>query len=230
MARGARYKTAREPRRLPDHPSEPASPAERVDSRTRADDARSDHPGLKTLFVSGYPKGRGGVLEVFADQELLRKPFTPLVLTQRVRKILDKLDTFEGRSRFTTWAMTIATRTAISELRKRHFKDVSLDQIAGGDNMKFEIAADDEASSAATDSDRNEILMQLRNLIDNYLTDKQRTVIQAALSGMPMEEIARRMESNRNATYKLFHDARKKLRAGFESRGVEAADIQSVLA
>ena len=25
-------------------------------------------------------------------------------------KILDKLDTFEGRSKFTTWAMTIATR------------------------------------------------------------------------------------------------------------------------
>ena len=35
-------------------------------------------------------------------------------------KILDKIDTFEGRSKFTTWAMTIATRIGIAELRRRH--------------------------------------------------------------------------------------------------------------
>ena len=34
-------------------------------------------------------------------------------------KILDKLDTFEGRSKFTTWAMTIATRIIARSLLLR---------------------------------------------------------------------------------------------------------------
>ena len=32
------------------------------------------------------------------------------VVQDAMIKILDKLDTFQGRSKFTTWAMTIATR------------------------------------------------------------------------------------------------------------------------
>ena len=33
-------------------------------------------------------------------------------------KILDKLDTFRGESRFTTWAQKIAIHVALSELRR----------------------------------------------------------------------------------------------------------------
>ena len=36
-------------------------------------------------------------------------------------KILASLESFEGRSKFTTWAMTIATRLGISELRRKRY-------------------------------------------------------------------------------------------------------------
>ena len=42
------------------------------------------------------------------------------VVQESLIKILKSLETFEGRSKFTTWAMTIATRVGISELRRKH--------------------------------------------------------------------------------------------------------------
>ena len=51
------------------------------------------------------------------------------VVQDALIKILDKIDSFEGRSKFTTWAMTIAVRIAISEMRRKHFQDVSMDSL-----------------------------------------------------------------------------------------------------
>ena len=57
------------------------------------------------------------------------------------------------------------------------------------------------------------------------LTEKQRTALLAEFKGMPQEEIGRRMGSNRNAVYKLTHDARKRLKQGLESAGYSATDL-----
>src|SRR5215469_6581486 len=43
-------------------------------------------------------------------------------------RILERIDSFRGRSRFTTWATTIAIRLAFTELRRARWRDVSLDQ------------------------------------------------------------------------------------------------------
>jgi RNA polymerase sigma-70 factor (ECF subfamily) len=44
-------------------------------------------------------------------------------------KILAGLDSFRGESRFTTWAHKIAVRVAFTELRRRRWKDVSLQDL-----------------------------------------------------------------------------------------------------
>jgi len=150
------------------------------------------------------------------------------VVQDAIIKILDKLDTFEGRSKFTTWAMTIATRTAISEMRRKHFQNVSLDSMLG-DELKFEVAASDSGVSGQ-ESDKETILNKLKELISSKLTGKQRLAVNALLNGMPVEEIARRTDSNRNAVYKLFHDARANLREGFEQAGFSANDISAIFA
>ncbi len=62
-------------------------------------------------------------------------------------KILNSLDSFQFRSRFTTWAMSIATRVGISELRRHHYRDVSLDLSLGNSKIRFDIA---DTSSART--------------------------------------------------------------------------------
>ena len=149
------------------------------------------------------------------------------VVQDALMKILSSLDTFEGRSRFTTWAMTIATRAGISELRRRHFRDVSLDSIATGDQQDHAVPESDEVS-ASNQLDRQKILRTLNTLIDERLTEKQRRATQGLLNGLPVEEIARRTGSNRNAVYKLVHDARMRLREGFAEQGITADEVHAI--
>ena len=150
------------------------------------------------------------------------------VVQDAMLKILNKLDTFEGRSKFTTWAMTIATRTAISEMRRKHCQNISLDSMMG-DELKFEVV-DTDAKVNGQEADQKTILIKLEELIETRLTDKQRQAVNALLNGLPVEEIASRTDSNRNAVYKLFHDARSNLRDGFEKAGISADDINAIFA
>jgi len=70
----------------------------------------------------------------------------------------------------------------------------------------------------------------LQRMIDERLSSKQRMAIRGSLEGLPVEEIAARMASNRNAVYKLVHDARLKLRQAFEAYGFTAEDILELIA
>jgi RNA polymerase sigma-70 factor (ECF subfamily) len=142
-------------------------------------------------------------------------------------KILDKLDTFEGRSKFTTWAMTIGVRIAISEMRRKHFNDVSMDHLLSN-SMQFEPVA--EPTPADNEDEKSNMLAKMTELIETDLTTKQRHAMHSLLNGMPVEVFAEKMGSNRNAVYKLVHDARVKLRQGFEQAGYKAEDFNSVFA
>jgi len=167
--------------------------------------------GLKGAFL------RRGQNEAFCED----------VCQESLIRIMKNIDSFEGRSKFTTWAISIAIRVGISELRRRHHKDVSLDAITSGDDMKIELAVA-ENDVSGNSMDQRAILETLSDLIENQLTDKQRTVVRALLGGMPVEEIARRTDSNRNAVYKLFHDAKQRLKSGFETSNYSLSDIQSM--
>ncbi|MFG0290202.1 MAG: RNA polymerase sigma factor [Rhodopirellula sp. JB044] len=151
------------------------------------------------------------------------------VVQDALLKILDSLDTFAGRSRFTTWAMTIATRVAISEMRRKRYQDVSLDSITSDDNLSLDITID-PSTPGETQIDRVKVLSTLQELIQTELSAKQREAIQALLGGLPVEEIARRTGSNRNAVYKLIHDARVRLKTGLERAGVIAEDFNAIFA
>ena len=144
-------------------------------------------------------------------------------------KILASLDSFQYRSRFETWAMAIAIRVGMSELRKRYYRDVSLDLSLHGDSVRIDVF-DTSASQSEADAGRESLLLLLQRLIDECLSDKQRLAIRGSLEGLPVEEIAGRMKSNRNAIYKLVHDARLKLREAFEANGFTAEDILKLIA
>jgi len=72
------------------------------------------------------------------------------------------------------------------------------------------------------------LLSTLRRIIATELTDRQRQALVAArFHGMPLEEVARRMGTNRNALYKLLHDARQRLKKRMMAEGLSP---QAVLA
>lgn len=145
------------------------------------------------------------------------------VVQDALLKIMDSLDQFAGRSRFTTWAMTVATRIGISKMRRKHYQDVSIENFAS-DGSSFEVAAEVDAT-VSTEVDRESMVGKLQSLIDETLSDKQRFAIRASLAGLPVEVIAEKSGSNRNSVYKLVHDARVKLRSGLEAAGISAEEL-----
>jgi len=123
-------------------------------------------------------------------------------------KILDKLDSFQRKSKFTTWALTITMRTAYADLRKKHWDNVSLDD----DQSTVDYSSyGDNSLSPSEKSAESDLHSHLHSLIKTSLTDRQRDILLAELSGMPQDEIAAKFNTNRNAIYKVFHDARKTL-------------------
>jgi RNA polymerase sigma-70 factor (ECF subfamily) len=163
---------------------------------------------LRSLLVRGLRYAladRSGVteadLEDFAQDALL--------------KILAGLDSFRGESRFTTWAHKIAVHVAFTELRRRRWQEVSLqDLVAQYDEGDFTPAALTDPSFSPEQRAAQRMLMEmLQRLIAEELTDRQRqAIIAVVIGGMPLEEVARRMGTNRNALYKLLHDARQRLK------------------
>jgi RNA polymerase sigma-70 factor, ECF subfamily len=137
-------------------------------------------------------------------------------------KILDNLDSFRGECHFTTWAQTICVRTAFAEMRRSRWRDVSLDEVIS--QPEGNTAADPQLDPerAAT---QTMIMEKFRRFIDEELTDRQRTALLAALGGMPLEAVADRMNTNRNALYKLLHDARKRLRRRMSAEMLSPQDV-----
>jgi RNA polymerase sigma-70 factor (ECF subfamily) len=161
--------------------------------------------------------------------------FAPLVeeVTQEtLMRVLEHLDSFEGRSQFTTWAHKIAVRVALTELRRRKWREVSLESLLEGET---DIAPPRRmARNAATSSpervvEKAELLEHVRRIIDEELTDRQRLAMTAvALKGMPLEEVARRMGTERNALYKLLHDARLRLKRRLALDGLVIGEMLAV--
>jgi len=68
----------------------------------------------------------------------------------------------------------------------------------------------------------------LQRVIEESLTERQRKAMLAVMfGGMPLKEVARRMGTNRNALYKLIHDARLRLKERLLAEGVTIDDVMT---
>ena len=140
-------------------------------------------------------------------------------------KITGNLDSFRGESRFTTWAQKIAMNVALTELRRRRWRDVSLQDLFARREGADRGPADPHLTSEQL-ALQNTVLGELRRMIDEELTDRQReAVVAVILEGMPISEVAKRMSTNQNALYKLLHDARRKLKREMEAAGLSPQEV-----
>jgi RNA polymerase sigma-70 factor, ECF subfamily len=70
------------------------------------------------------------------------------------------------------------------------------------------------------------VLGELRRMVDEVLTDRQReAVVAVLLEGMPFSEVASRMGTNQNALYKLLHDARRTLKRQMQAAGLSPQEV-----
>lgn len=136
------------------------------------------------------------------------------VTQETLLRVLDQLDSFEGRSQFTTWVHKIAVRIALTELRRKRWRDASLDELTENEDLPPPpgLLADPQAGPEVS-AERSDMLVRVRRIIDEELTERQRqALILLGVQDMPMEDAARRLKTNRNALYKLLHDARLRLK------------------
>ena len=130
--------------------------------------------------------------------------------------VLARLDDFRGESRFTTWAYKFGLLEAAVKLRRRAWqgREVPLEPETWSVFSSPELEPGDEA-------EQSELITTLQEAIQEALTPHQRRVLVAlAVNGIPIDVLAERLNTNRNALYKTLHDARRKLRRRLEDSGL----------
>jgi RNA polymerase sigma-70 factor (ECF subfamily) len=139
-------------------------------------------------------------------------------------RVLENLDTFRGDSLFTTWAARIAVRVAISDLRRARYRDFSLDNLTAEGDVLPASANPLLGTRPVTPeraAERDEVLRKIDDALSDALTERQRkALIAVVVQEVPLEIVAEQLGTNRNALYKLLHDARRKLKTTLEGQGL----------
>ena len=129
--------------------------------------------------------------------------------------VLDALDEFRGRSRFTTWAYKFVVFEVVRQGRAA--------RLAPAAARRHGLAWDQLPDRLARrPEDRLEQRAQLDALSQaiGELTDRQREVFVAiALNDVPIDVLAVKLGTHRNAVYKNLFDARRRLRARMAAAG-----------
>lgn len=149
------------------------------------------------------------------------------VTQETLLRVLDQLDSFEGRSQFTTWVHKIAVRIALTELRRKRWRDASLDELTENEDLPPPpgLLADPQAGPE-TSAERADMIVRVRRIIDEELTERQRqALLLLGVQDMPMEDAARKLKTNRNALYKLLHDARLRLKNRLSMEDINAHEV-----
>jgi RNA polymerase sigma-70 factor (ECF subfamily) len=114
--------------------------------------------------------------------------------------VLRRLDDFEGRSKFTTWAYKFGILQTATEVRRAAWvhRELELELLA------------DQASSSPTPAEiveSSELSREVTQAVHRSLTPHQRRVALVVLvDGVPIDVLAGRLGKNRNALYETLHD------------------------
>jgi RNA polymerase sigma-70 factor (ECF subfamily) len=182
---------------------------------------------LRAVLLNGLPYALAAWLPP-GDPQF--EPLAEEVVQETLLRVLAHLGTFEGRSQFTTWVHKIAVRVALTELRRKRWQDVSLDELVEGEaaGLAKPGLMSDPTPTPETSAEQVDLLQRLERILQEELTEKQRRAMLATLRGMPLEEAARRMNMERNALYKLLHDARLRLKQRLSEEGLAPEDFRAV--
>lgn len=151
------------------------------------------------------------------------------IVQETLIKVIENLDTFEGRSLFTTWAQKIAVRAALTELRKARWREIPLPtgEMDSEDEPEIREIPDDREDPVEWVT-RKDMMERVNRIIKEEITEKQRQVLGAVMEGFSLEEAAHHLNTNRNALYKMLHDARLRLKKRLEKEGLTPQDVLAV--
>lgn len=153
---------------------------------------------------AALPDASSGAVDVIVNQ----------AADEALTALLAKLHTFQGRSRFTTWAFKFAILQAATEVRRVQWqhrevelRDLQIRPAPGHDSPELCAEGTDLAGAVA-------------DAMRRALTPYQRRIAVALLvDNVPIDVLAERLGTTRGALYKTLHDVRVRLRRELRSRG-----------
>jgi RNA polymerase sigma-70 factor (ECF subfamily) len=135
-------------------------------------------------------------------------------------RVLDRLDEFRGLSRFTTWAY----KFVMFEVSAKVSRHAWLRQPPGVGEIAWHRLPDPRGLRPEDWLEQRARLDALSRAIGE-LTERQRDVFVAvALNEVPIDVMAVKLGTNRNAVYKNLFDARRRLRAAMADAGHPLSD------
>jgi RNA polymerase sigma-70 factor, ECF subfamily len=133
--------------------------------------------------------------------------------------VLDNLDQFHGLSRFTTWAYKFVIFEISAKVARHAWR-----RQPPGEEPQWDELPDPSARRPEDSVDQRAQLDALSTAIGE-LTDRQREVFVAiALNDVPIDVLAAKLGSKRNAIYKNLFDARRSLRERMAAAGHPVSD------
>ncbi len=133
-----------------------------------------------------------------------------------VLAIIAKIGEFRGESRFSTWACKFVIFEVSGKIGRHFWRHPPIALEAGDwDRLPDRFGLD-----PARESEWRDLVRALQRAVEEELTEHQRRVFTAiVVDGVPLDALALKLRSNRNALYKTMFDARRKLRASLVANG-----------
>ena len=167
---------------------------------------------LAYLIRQPYPAGAFGA----DDYEPLAEDFAH----ESISIILRQLDSFRGESQFTTWAYRIVINLIADEVRLRAWRRRAL---TDGDDDRARSGASSDPPEAV--AERTMVWELIDHVVQRDLTPRQRHVLVGRyFADKPLIVLADELGVDKDAVYKLLHDARKRLKRALLARGPTEAD------
>jgi RNA polymerase sigma-70 factor, ECF subfamily len=135
-------------------------------------------------------------------------------------KVLSKLGSFRGLSRFTTWVY----RFVIYEVSMKVAGHAWHRHAPNLNRERWELLADSSRGGPEEALERRMQLAALRDAIGELSERQRRVFVAIALNEVPIDVVALELGTNRNAIYKNLFDARCSLRARMAVAGHPVAD------
>ena len=142
--------------------------------------------------------------------------------------VLDHLMDFRGDSKFSTWAYKFAINIAMVTARRERWKQVSLDELAADEGNSIDKLMQDISDVIPPEQSalQSEVQRIIQDVILKDLTEKQRqALVLMVVHEVPLDEVVRYFGTNRNAVYKMLHDARRKLKNGLRTSGFDVSEM-----
>jgi RNA polymerase sigma-70 factor (ECF subfamily) len=131
--------------------------------------------------------------------------------------ILDKLDTFRGESRFTTWVYRFVVLEVSNKLGRHYWRRHPATALEAED---WEQLPDRVGLNPGEHAEHAELIGAVRRAVEEELTDHQRRLFtMIVIDGLPMDAVVDRLGVTRGAVYKVVFDARRKIQAYLVGNG-----------